>query len=76
VLIAGILASGIAMVFQADNPFPRWSSTEAAQLRSAAINAGMTAPQADCFVKAVQSRYAPSDDIDWARVQQFAEACR
>ena len=76
VLIAGILASGIAMVFQADNPFPRWSSSEAAELRSAAINAGMTAPQADCFVKAFKSRYAPTDNVDWALAQQFVDACR
>ena len=76
VLIAGILVSGIAVVFQADNPFPRWSSSEAAELRSAAINAGMTAPQADCFVKAFKSRYAPADDVDWALVQQFVDACR
>jgi curved DNA-binding protein CbpA len=76
VLIAGIVATGIAMVAQADNPSPRWNTTDLAELRSAAISGGMTAPQADCFVRAVTSRYGPSDDFDRALVQQFAEACR
>jgi curved DNA-binding protein CbpA len=76
VLIAGIMASGIAMVFQADNPSPRWSATATAELRSAAINAGMTAPQADCFVKAITSRYGPSDNVDWPVMQHVADACR
>ena len=69
-------ATGIAVVVQADNPSPRWNSTAVTELRSSAINGGMTAPQADCFVRAVTSRYGPSDDIDWALVQQFADACR
>ena len=76
VLVAGVVATGIAVVVQADNPSPRWNSTAVAELRSSAINGGMTAPQADCFVRAVTSRYGPSDDIDWALVQQFADACR
>jgi len=76
VLIAGVVATGIAVVAQADNPSPRWNTTAIAELRSAAISGGMTAPQADCFVKAVTSRYGPSDDFDLALVQQFAEACR
>ena len=76
VLIAGIMASGIAMVLQADNPSPRWSATATAELRSAAIEAGMTAPQADCFVKAMTSRYGPSDKVDWPVIQQVAAACR
>ena len=76
VLVAGIVASGIAVVFQSDNPRPRWSVTATAELRSAAIEAGMTAPEADCFVKAVTSRYAPSEDVDPAVIQQVALACR
>jgi curved DNA-binding protein CbpA len=76
VLVAGMLASGIAMVFQADNPSPRWSTTGIAELRSAAIDAGMTVPQADCFVKALTSRYGPSDAVDRAVIQQVADACR
>jgi hypothetical protein len=76
VLVAGITASGIAMVFQADNPSPGWSTTATAELRSAAMNTGMTAPQADCFVKAMTSRYRPSDRVDWPVIQQVAAACR
>ena len=76
VLIAGIVASGIAMVSQADNPAPRWSTTAIAELRSAAINTGMTAPQADCFVKAITSRFGPSDNVDWPVIQQYADGCR
>jgi hypothetical protein len=76
VLVAGLVASGIAVVLQADNPSPRWSTAGIADLRSAAIDAGMTAPQADCFVKAMTSRYGPSDDVDRGVIQNVADACR
>jgi hypothetical protein len=36
----------------------------------------MTAPQADCFVHAITTRYGPSDDVDRAVIQQVADACR
>lgn len=74
-LVAGIVASGIAVVFQADNPAPRWSTAGIAELRSAAINAGMTAAQADCFVEAMTSRYGPADDVDQAVIQGVVDAC-
>lgn len=76
VLVAGIVASGIAVVFQSDNPSPGWSVTATAELRSAAIEAGMTAPEADCFVRAITSRYGPTEAIDPAVVQQVAIGCR
>ena len=76
VLVAGIVASGIAVVFQSDNPSPRWSVNATAELRSAAIEAGMTAPEADCFVKAITSRYEPTEYVDPAVIQQVASACR
>ena len=76
VLVAGIVASGIAVVFQSDNPRPRWSVTATAELRSAAIEAGMTAPEADCFVKAITSRYEPTEYVDPAVIQQVAIGCR
>ena len=76
VLVAGLLASGIAVVFQSDNPPPRWSVNATAEVRSAAINAGMTAPEADCFVRAITSRFDPTEDIDPALVQQIALSCR
>lgn len=76
VLVAGLVASGIAVVFQSDNPSPRWSVNATAELRSAAINAGMTAPEADCFVRAITSRYHPTEDVDPAAIQQIANSCR
>ena len=76
VLVAGLVASGIAVVFQSDDPPPRWSVNAIAALRSAAINAGMTAPEADCFVRAVTSRYDPTEDVDPAVLQQIAISCR
>lgn len=75
-LVAGIVASGIAVVFQSDNPSPRWSVNATAELRSAAIEAGMTAPEADCFVRAITSRYGPTEDVDPAVIQQVANSCR
>jgi len=76
VVIAGVVASAIAMLSQPDNHSARWSATATAELRSAAINAGMTAPQADCFVQAITTRYGPSDEVDRAVIQQVADACR
>jgi curved DNA-binding protein CbpA len=76
VLIAGIVASGVAVLSQSDDHSARWDATATAELRSAAIDAGMTAPQADCFVATITSRYGPSDDVDRAVIQQVANACR
>src|SRR5438270_2849112 len=76
VLIAGLGGSAIAVLYQPDDDSARWSPTATADLRSAAIKAGMTAPQADCFVDAVTSRYRPSDDVDRAMIQQLADGCR
>jgi curved DNA-binding protein CbpA len=76
VLITGIIASVIAVVSQPDNQSSRWSASAIAQLRWSALNAGMTAPQANCFVEAVTSRYWPSDNFEWAAIQQVADACR
>jgi hypothetical protein len=76
VLIASIAASVIAVVSQPDNQPARWSATAIAELRFAALNAGMTAPHAACFVEAITSRYGPSDAVEWALIQQVADACR
>ena len=78
-LTAGIVASvasAITVLSQPDDHRARWSATATAELRSAAIKAGMTAPQADCFVDAITSRYAPSDGVDRAVIQQVADSCR
>ena len=76
VVIAGVVASAFAVLSPPDNHSARWSPTAAADLRSAAIKAGMTAPEADCFVQAITTRYSPSDDVDRAVIQQVADGCR
>jgi curved DNA-binding protein CbpA len=76
VVIAGVVASVIAVLPKPDDHSARWSATATADLRSAAIKAGMTPPQADCFVHAITTRYGPSDDVDRAVIQQVADACR
>lgn len=76
VILAGIVASAIAVLPQADDHSARWSPTDTAELRSAAIAAGMTAPQADCFVQTITTRYRPTDDVDPAVIQQVADGCR
>jgi hypothetical protein len=76
VIIAGVVASVIAVLPSPDNHSGRWSATATAELRSAAIRAGMTAPEADCFVHGITTRYGPSDDVDRAVIQQVADACR
>ena len=76
VILAGLVASAIAVLPPADDHSARWSATDVAELRSAAIAAGMTAPQADCFAQAIITRYRPSDDVDGAVIQQVADNCR
>jgi hypothetical protein len=76
VIIAGVVVSAVAALLPPDNNSTRWSATATAELRSAAVNAGMTAPQADCFVHAITTRYGPSDGVDRAVIQQVADACR
>src|SRR4051812_30592374 len=76
VIIAGVIASVIAVLPSPDNHSGRWSPTATAELRSAAVRAGMTAPQADCFVHGITTRYGPSDEVDRAVIQQVADACR
>ena len=76
VVIAGVVASAIVALSPPDTHSAEWSGTATADLRSAAINAGMTAPQADCFVHAITTRYGPSDEVDRAVIQQVGDACR
>jgi hypothetical protein len=76
VVIGGLVASAIGVLWPADDHFARWSATATAELREAAIKAGMTAPQADCFVEAITNTYGPSDDLDLAVIRPLADACR
>jgi hypothetical protein len=76
VLVGGLVASVIAVLPRSENHSGRWSPNATAELRSAAVNAGMSGPEADCFVRTVTGRYRPSDDVDPATIQQVADGCR
>ncbi|MCA1842939.1 MAG: J domain-containing protein, partial [Actinobacteria bacterium] len=76
VLVASIVASLVAMVSQPEDQPARWSGAAIAQLRFEALNAGLTAPQAQCFVEAITGRYGPSDAFDWSAIQPLVDACR
>jgi DnaJ-class molecular chaperone len=54
----------------------QWSPTAASELRTAAVRAGFTATEADCFVGYITTRYSPADNVDVSAVQQAADACR
>ena len=75
-LVAGIVGSVIAAVVSQPDDRPAWSAASIAELRFAALNAGMTTPQAQCFVEAITRRYAPSDPLDWSAVGPIIDACR
>lgn len=76
VVVLAMFASAVALFSQPDAQTGRWSGGEIADLRWRALNAGMTAPQATCFVEAVTSGYGPADEVPLAAVQQLANACR
>jgi curved DNA-binding protein CbpA len=76
VLVAGLVVSAVAFLAPGGSNRGGWSAGAIDDLRSAAINAGMTTPQADCFVEEITSRYSPSDEVDQAVIQQLAEDCR
>jgi curved DNA-binding protein CbpA len=75
-LVFGLAGSGVALFFHDSDRSRRWSPTDVADLRSAAVGAGMSGPQADCFVRTITERYAPSDAIDRSVVQQTIDGCR
>ncbi|HZQ76596.1 MAG TPA: J domain-containing protein [Acidimicrobiia bacterium] len=76
VLVFGLAGTGVALFPDHRDHSGRWSPTAVEQLRSAAVNAGMSGPQADCFVRTITRRYAPSDAIDRSAVQQTIDGCR
>ena len=75
-LVFGMVGSAVALFSHGSNQSERWSPTAVQELRQAAVDAGMSAPQADCFVRTITERYAPSDDIDRSVVQQAIDGCR
>ncbi len=74
-LVVAMLASAVAW-FAGPDTQPGWSGGTIAQLRLNALNAGMTAPQADCFVEAVTRNFSPSDEVPAATLTALAGACR
>jgi curved DNA-binding protein CbpA len=76
VLVIAMLASAVAWFADPDAPSTDWSGGAVADLRLKALNAGMSAPQANCFVEAVTSRFGPSEEIPGEAVQYLADACR
>ena len=75
-LVAGLAVPGLVICSGPDDRSGRWSPSARADLRSAAISAGFSASQADCFVDYITKRYAPSDSVDPSVVRQAADACR
>jgi curved DNA-binding protein CbpA len=76
VLVAGLVVSAVAWFAPGGNSRGRWTTEAVDDMRTAAINAGMTSAQADCFVDTITGRYSPSDEIDRAMIQQVADGCR
>jgi curved DNA-binding protein CbpA len=75
-LVFGMVASGVAWFSHDSDQSHRWSPAAVDELRHAAVSAGMSAPQADCFVRTITKRYAPSDAVDRSVVQQTIDGCR
>jgi len=75
-IVVAMLASAVAWFAEPGADSSGWSGAAIAELRLNALNAGMSAPQANCFVDAVTSRYRPSDAFDRAAIQELASACR
>jgi curved DNA-binding protein CbpA len=82
VLVAGIVGSLVVAAVSGGGGPPasghsdQWGPPAASELRTAAMRAGLTATEADCFVRYITSRYSPSDDVDVSIVQQAADSCR
>ncbi|HYH51419.1 MAG TPA: J domain-containing protein [Acidimicrobiia bacterium] len=76
VLIVSVVGSLIAAVAPSGDESTGWSASAVAELRFAALNAGLSAPQAECFVEAFTSRFGPSEPVDPRLAQQLIGACR
>jgi curved DNA-binding protein CbpA len=84
VLVGGLAGSGVVVLARRDGGSPpaskrtaaSWSPSDSADLRSAAIRAGLSPTQADCFVDWITSRYRPSDQVDPSVIGRAADSCR
>jgi curved DNA-binding protein CbpA len=81
-IVAGLVGSLVAAVVSGGGPSPpepapdRWTPTAVSELRTAAVDAGFTYTQAECFVHYITSRYSPADEVDRSVVEQAAGSCR
>src|SRR5688500_5066196 len=81
-IVAGLVGSLVAAVVSNGGPpasdpgSDRWTPDAVSELRTAAIDAGFTYTEADCFVRYITSRYSPADEVDRSAVEQAAGSCR
>ena len=81
-IVAGLVGSLVAAVVSGGGSSPpepgsdRWTPTAVSELRTAAVDAGFTYTEADCFVRYITSRFSPSDEVDRSVVEQAAGSCR
>lgn len=82
-IVAGLVGSLVAAVVSGgggpSGPEPgadRWTPAAVSELRTAAINAGLTYTQADCLARYVTDRFSPADEVDVSILEEAAAACR
>jgi DnaJ-class molecular chaperone len=79
-IVAGLVGSLVAAVVSGGGPPERvpdrWTPAAVSELRTAAINAGLTYTQADCLARYVTDRYSPADEVDVSILEEAARACR
>jgi curved DNA-binding protein CbpA len=81
-IVAGLVGSLVAAVVSGGGPpagepgSDRWTPTAVSELRTAAVDAGFTYTEAECFVRYITSRYSPTDEVDRSVVEQAAASCR
>lgn len=75
VVIGSMVGSVIAGGAPSDEESTRWSASAIAELRFAALNAGLSAPQAECFVRSITSQFNPQEPVDPRVAQQVLGAC-
>lgn len=81
-IVAGLVGSLVAAIVSGGGPSPesgvpgRWTPAAVSELRTAAINAGLTYTQADCLARYITDRYSPADEVDVSILGEAAGACR
>jgi curved DNA-binding protein CbpA len=75
-LVAAVVSGGSGPASPAEPVADRWTPAAESELRTAAIDAGFTSTQADCFTRYITSRFSPSDEVDRSDVDEAAASCR